>query len=265
MRFNRSPLRASKPESAAEMSFPFFKFSDADLQAKAGPLSEIYQNAAPFPHMVIDDFLPVEVAEAALSAFPSPEHPAWFDWKKGDTENQPKKLGVRHASRMEEMHPFMHNLCSAFNAYPFLHFLQTLSGIDHPLPDPYLYGGGMHQILPGGMLKVHADFNYHAPLGLYRKMNVLLYLNKNWEESYGGHLELWDKDLTRCAHRIAPLFNRCVIFNTSRTSYHGHPNILTCPEGMTRKSLAFYYYTHVADPDDVEAHSTLWKETTPTV
>jgi hypothetical protein len=105
-------------------------------------------------------------------------------------------------------------------------------------------GGGLHQIERGGYLKIHADFNRHPKFKLERRLNLLLYLNENWKEEYGGHLELWNREMTHFVHKILPTFNRCVIFNTTDTSYHGHPEPLACPQGMTRKSLALYYYSN---------------------
>ncbi len=144
----------------------------------------------------------------------------------------------------------------------FVNFLQLLTGIHGLIPDAYFHGGAFHQMLPGGKLDVHADFNVDEERKLRRRINVLVYFNKAWKDEYGGHLELWDKDLSECKQKIAPLFNRAVIFNTSSTSYHGHPRPLTCPKGMTRKSLAFYYYQ--SDPEVFKkdfAHNTLWQAT----
>jgi hypothetical protein len=101
----------------------------------------------------------------------------------------------------------------------------------------------LHQILPGGLLKIHADFGKHPVLKLERRLNVLVYLNKDWKEEYQGHFELWNKELTECKVRIAPIFNRLALFTTNSVSYHGHPDALMCPETMSRKSIAMYYYT----------------------
>jgi hypothetical protein len=115
------------------------------------------------------------------------------------------------------------------NSQPFLEFLCILTGINTLLPDPYFEGGGAHQIMPGGHLKIHADFNKHILTNLDRRLNVLIYLNKDWEESWGGHLEFWDKELKSPVKKILPIFNRMAIFTTTSTSYHGHPDPLKCP------------------------------------
>ena len=210
--------------------------------------------------MVIDDFLPRIAADALLARFPPPHAPFWFDWKSGDTVNQPRKQGLGHIARLEGADPFLFSVLFAFNSYPFIHFLETLTGIDGLIPDPHYHGGGLHQILPGGKLEIHADFNYLAKLGLYRRINVLFYMNRNWKPEYGGHLELWNRDMTRRARSLSPDFNRLVAFNTDSHSYHGHPEPVACPEGMTRKSLAFYYYSRGAGEAQPETHSTLWQK-----
>ncbi|HWB62556.1 MAG TPA: 2OG-Fe(II) oxygenase, partial [Chitinophagales bacterium] len=126
-------------------------------------------------------------------------------------------------------------------------------GIKNLVPDPVFEGGGLHQIKPGGYLKVHADFNKHRGTGLDRRLNVLIYLNENWDESYGGHFELWDKEMKNCEVKILPLFNRMAMFNTTDFSYHGHPNPLTCPPDRSRRSIALYYYSNGRPASEVTA------------
>jgi hypothetical protein len=240
---------------------PIFTFSQQQLAARAGRLAAAFRSAQPFPHVVIDDFLPDDVAQRVLKHFPPAEAPFWLDWTKRDTLHQPRKQGIGHASRLEGAPPYLHNVLFAFNSSAFLQFLETLSGIPALLPDPHFHGGGLHQILSGGKLAVHADSTILEPLKLYRRLNVLLYLNKHWQPAYGGDLELWNADGTRCEKKIAPIFNRMVVFETTRTSYHGHPQPLATPEGITRKSMALYYFT--SQPGSGERYDTSidWKET----
>ena len=149
-----------------------------------------------------------------------------------------------------------------FNSAVFISFLEKLTGIEGLIPDPYYRGGGMHQIIPGGFLKVHVDFNWHKKLNLERRLNIIFFLNKNWKEEYGGHFELWNKEMTKSEVKVLPVFNRMAIFSTSEDSFHGHPDLLKCPEGMTRKSLALYYYTSPATENQTmaaDSHSTLFR------
>lgn len=103
---------------------------------------------------------------------------------------------------------------------------------------------------------MHVDFSHHPSNGLYRRLNLLIYLNKEWKEEYGGHFELWTPDIKRCVRRILPIFNRCVVFATSSRSYHGHPEPLSCPPEEARKSLALYYFTRSGPDGDESIHNT---------
>ena len=220
-----------------------FTFRIASLEPIAKRLSMEYRNADPFPHVVIDDFLDARVADKVLKVFPEKDSSIWLDWHKRDTIHQPKKLGIGHARRLMDVSPYLQNILDAFNSYPFLSFLENLTGIRKLLPDPYFHGGGIHQILNGGRLDIHTDFNELSELDLFRRINVLFYLNKNWKSEYKGNLELWDTRMAECRKEVQPIFNRLVIFNTDKFSFHGHPKPLNTPEHITRKSLALYYYT----------------------
>jgi Rps23 Pro-64 3,4-dihydroxylase Tpa1-like proline 4-hydroxylase len=229
-------------------------FDDERVTNLAAQLHAAYTSADPFPHTVIDDFLPVELAERILGAFPRPEQLNWHHFDK----HHSKKLATRGDARLPEL---LHDVLMHFNSAACLRFLEGVTGITGLLPDPYFEGGGLHQIEPGGWLKIHTDFNYHKTLRLDRRINLILYLNKDWREEYNGHLELWDRSVTRCVRKVLPLFNRCVVFNTTDWSYHGHPEKLACPPGMTRKSLALYYYTNGRPKEEVSApHGTLWRD-----
>ena len=253
------PLRVSAAAEAQADADPFLVFDEAALERRADVLADAYRSAAPFPHTVIDDFLPRASAERILAAFPRADDGAWLDWRKRDVVHQPGKLGIGHADRLNRSHTFLRSALSAFNSTEVVSFLERLTGIQGLVPDPHFFGGGVHQILPGGRLSIHADFNWHGQLRLYRRVNLLLYLNKDWDEAWGGALELWDREMNACALRVAPIFNRAVIFNTDRDALHGHPDPLLAPDGVTRKSLALYYYTAEGRPEDLEARSTLWR------
>ncbi len=215
---------------------------------------EQYLNADPFPHIVIDNFLPPETLTPVLEEF-SVE-------RSGEWRNFQNAREVKLANNQDElMGPHIRHMLNQFNSGLACQFIEELTGIQGIIPDPYFWGGGQHQIEPGGFLKIHADFNKHPKLGLHRRINLLLYLNKDWDESYGGHLELWDLEMSRCVQRVLPIFNRCVIFTTTSTSWHGHPEPLSCPDGRARKSLALYYYTQDRPEEEIQGvHSTLFRE-----
>lgn len=223
------------------------------LQQLAESSAERYRQASPFPHIYFDDFLPIEAAEAALCEFPEPRQ---ISWEQFDNPLE-RKLAF---GTVEKLPPGPRDVLYFLNSRPMLRFLETLTGIEGVIPDPYFEGGGLHQIVPGGKLAVHADFNRHRKLKLDRRINVLIYLNKDWAEEYGGHFELWDRGMTRAEQRILPVFNRCAIFSTTSWSYHGHPTPLAAPPGRTRKSIATYYYTNGRPEEEMmDAHSTLFQ------
>src|SRR5262249_42493493 len=126
----------------------------------------------------------------------------------------------------------------------FLEALEKASGIQGLIPDPYYSGAGFHFTLTGGKLAIHADFNRHNQMKLDRRLNLLVYLNRDWKEEYDGHLELWDRAMTQCKKKFLPIFNRLVIFSTTDFSYHGQPETIKCPPHMNRKSIALYYFTN---------------------
>jgi hypothetical protein len=142
------------------------------------------------------------------------------------------------------------------------HFLELLSDVfDIPklLPDEELAGGGMHQTGPRGRLDVHVDFNYIPERQLHRRLNILIYFNKDWQSEWGGNLELWEKDVKFCRHSLEPIFNRCVVFETSEISFHG-VTAVRCPGDRARRSFAAYYYTREAPSHwKGDAHSTLFR------
>lgn len=231
---------------------PFF-FERAPLLELARRHAHAHQTANPFPHSVIDDFLPPQLLDTVLAEFPSPHTDGW---ERYDDPLQ-KKLGSRDE---ELLGPQTRLLLHEFNSAPFVRFLEELTGIEGLIPDPWFEGGGLHQIERGGLLKVHVDFNKHTLLKLDRRINVLLYLNKDWEEDWGGQLELWDTEMTEAKKRIIPAFNRMVVFNTTDFANHGHPDPLQCPPDRQRRSIALYYYSLGRPAAEVRAsHTTIFK------
>ena len=214
-----------------------------------------YLNAKPFPSIVLDNFFNEDFLSQIADEFPDLSKHQDVITYNNQNEKKFEAKGEKYFS--EKTKAFAHFL----NSQPMLEFLQELTGIKEKLlPDPYFVGGGYHEIKPGGLLKVHADFNKHEDFKLDRRINLLVYLNKDWEESYGGHFELWDETMTRADKKVLPIFNRVAIFSTTDFSYHGHPNPLTCPPDRSRKSLALYYYSNGRPKSEIsnKAHGTLF-------
>lgn len=231
------------------------------LQRNTGLWAEQYKNNKPFPHIVIDDFIQGAKLEEILDNFPPQNQPMK---RKSNSVNladgRPAQLLKKSYSDMEVSFP-VRQLLWQLNSGAFIGWLEQITGIDGLLPDPVLNGAGVHVTDRGGLLRIHADFNRHPKYHLERRINLLLYLNKDWEESYGGALELWNKTMTSCEQRILPIAGRCVIFSTTSHSYHGHPDPVACPDQMSRRSIALYYYTNGRPVEEQnEAHSTLWQE-----
>lgn len=239
-----------KPVAPAEWFF-FDRDRLTTLATEYGPQ---YRSARPFPFTVMDDFLPAPVVQKLVDEFPTPQSGHW-DVMENPVE---KKLATTDISALP---PFTQQVLNQFNSSTFILFLEALTGITGLIPDPHFVGGGLHQITRGGFLKVHADFNRHPLMNVDRRLNLLLYLNPGWQEEFGGHFELWDRNMERSERRILPTFNRCVVFSTTDHSFHGHPEPLACPEGTTRKSLALYYYTQGRPAAEASAvdHSTLFQ------
>ena len=227
----------------------------AYLASRADDLKRDWFSKKPFRYVIIDDFLPTGYVEEILAAYPQPDVEGW---DSTTYIHQKKKLTQRSGFPVPISRFF-----SLTASREFRELITKISGIPNLIDDPELVGGGLHQILRGGFLDVHVDYNFHPRTKLHRRLNLLLYLNKDWQPAYEGYLELWDLQANRQLERIAPIFNRGVIFETNEVSYHGHPQPLNAPPHITRKSLAIYYYTkELEDTSAAPEHNTLYRQTT---
>lgn len=214
---------------------------------------ERYLAGLPFPHISIDNFLRPDVIDAVIRDFPGRDSAPW----EAMVDKDQKKFSSNIVSKMA---PSVRRALYFLNSREVVNFLEKLTGIEGLIPDPHYAGGGCHELRPGGFLKVHADFNWHKQMRLDRRINLLIYLNKDWQSEYGGSLELWDTTMSHKVAEYAPLFNRCVIFNTTDTSFHGNPVPVNCPPDRSRQSLAFYYYTNGRPAGEVsQSHGTLFR------
>jgi Rps23 Pro-64 3,4-dihydroxylase Tpa1-like proline 4-hydroxylase len=211
---------------------------------------EIYRQNQPIPHIYIDNFFPEKILRDVVAEFPSsPTSEAdalsgdgagrTSPWFKSEINCQFLKLEITS----QNFGPATNYLISNLQSSTFIRFLERLTGISSLIPDPHHYGGGPHQTLSGGHLSLHLDYNFNEFLQLWRRVNVFVYLNEDWDDSWGGHLELWDANRTALVTALAPLFNRLVVFTASEVSWHGHPEPLKCPLSRQRNSLALYFYT----------------------
>jgi Rps23 Pro-64 3,4-dihydroxylase Tpa1-like proline 4-hydroxylase len=217
-----------------------------------------YKTATPYPHLVIDNLFNTIILDKIINEWPL----------KNSVNHENHNDGIfvknKRGSNSETLIPLytkyiLHQLCSP----NFLRSLEQITGIGGLIPDPYNFGGGLHETQSGGKLAVHIDYNKHYIYKLDRRINLLIYLNKNWKDEMGGNLELWDSNVSECVQSIPPIYNRTVIFSTISTAFHGQPEPVVCRADESRKSIALYYYSNgrpeeqkIAD----EQHSTLWKE-----
>jgi hypothetical protein len=216
----------------AERLFPYARWS-----SQLPVLARRYREGAPVPHLLLVDFLDSDVASLIAGEFPDPNTEAWTQYK----HHNENKLGM---AKRELFPPGLREVTDELNSPSFVSWLSEVTGIPDLFPDSSLEGGGLHQSSRGGFLNVHTDFSHHHYHKHWRRrVNLILYLNPDWQSEWGGSIELWDVDMRGCTAKYPPLLNHVLIFNTNEKSLHGFPEPLTCPQGVSRKSVALYYYT----------------------
>lgn len=210
-------------------------FNREQCAQRGRDLHQHYVSAQPFPHIVIDDFLSSDILARVLRDFPSSEGRSFYD---------DEQTRLKYQYRPDEIpSALVRNLFAELTGAAFIAFLEELTGIKGLIADHLFEGGGLHETKSGGRLGVHADYTLHKDLNVERRINLLVYLNDPWPAEYGGDLELWDKAMRQCKVKVQPVFGRAVIFNTTRDSWHGQPEPVTCPPDRSRKSIATYYFT----------------------
>jgi Rps23 Pro-64 3,4-dihydroxylase Tpa1-like proline 4-hydroxylase len=213
------------------------------------------RNARPFPYFCIDNFLNEEFADEIYQSFPSFQHAKGIG-REFASVNEKRKIEITDTAKFPAPIAKLNRLLASAT---FTEMMSDLMNIPDLVSDADLTGGGIHETNSGGRLDVHVDFNYIESKKLYRRLNILIYFNKDWKEEYGGYLDIWDRDVKKCYGSFAPMFNRACGFATSEISFHG-VTPLTCPPDVMRKSFATYYYTKEAPPGWAgQVHSTIFK------
>ena len=219
--------------------------SAKSIKILSSPESSVeYNQSSPFPFLVIDDFFREDIAKAVSKEFPDYSNSSLDNYSNAIEE---KKL-VNHWNKFGS---------STYKAFSYLcsdAFVSLLSGIavdsSGLKADIGLHGGGLHMHGPGGKLNVHMDYSIHPKLKLQRKLNLLIYLTPEWNADWGGSLGLYGNENENAPGKlfqdITPIFNRAVLFDVTKNSWHGLPSPIQCPEGITRNSLAVYY---LQEPD----------------
>lgn len=229
-----------------------------NLTENFNELKRDFHSKKPFKYIVFENFFLPDIAEEIYNSYPSIENGKWDGTTYIDQKNKFQKTKFEEGSLMQ-------NVFNELNSAEFLNWLQNLTEFEEEiLGDSDLFGGGLHQSTNGAFLNVHIDYNIHPKTQYHRRLNVLVYMNKNWKDEYEGHLELWDlsNDNKILLSKCAPTFNRCVIFETNEISFHGHPKPLKTPKEINRKSIATYYYTKTRPEHEIAAgHNTVYINT----
>jgi Rps23 Pro-64 3,4-dihydroxylase Tpa1-like proline 4-hydroxylase len=208
--------------------------------------------------VMFENFFYPEKAETILENYPTIKDGKWDGTTYLDQKNKFQKTKFEENGTMDKVF-------KELNSDAFLKWLQDVTEIeDELIGDEDLFGGGLHQSINGAFLNVHVDYNIHPTTKYHRRLNVLVYMNKDWKDEYEGHLELWDLSggEKKQLGKYAPSFNRCVIFETNEISFHGHPKELKTPGDVSRKSIATYYYTKTRPANEIaDNHNTIYVNT----
>ena len=218
-------------EVVARMAGPAVERMRAELPA----LRERYRAAQPYPHLVLDGYFDPEILDRVAAEFPSSGK---RDWLSYDTENEVKQTSRGVLDLPAFSQAFLWQMC----APAMMGVLREVTEQPDLCVDPIFHGGGLHESRRGGWLNMHADWTFHPALPLLRRLNMIVYLNRDWDPAWGGALELWDHETRTCGAKVEPLFNRAVIFPTTDETLHGFPDPMTCPADRTRKSASLFYW-----------------------
>lgn len=198
-----------------------------------------FNTAEPFPHIVFDNFFEHDIATQLSSEIPTSDSDVWFQYNN--------KIENKYTSNHWDRFPALtYKVFSHLASPEFTQQLSKLTGIFPLVSDIGLHGGGWHVHTRGGLLNVHKDYSIHPKLKLERALNIIIYLTPDWDVSWGGGLGLWtekDGHPDKLIQNVDCLFNRAVLFDTRKNSWHGLPEAINCPEDKRRTSIALYYLT----------------------
>ena len=192
--------------------------------------------ATPFPHLVIEGLFNPALLELVREEFDGHAAEAWKDVKSGYESTRRSQLGAA-------LGPASQIYFNILESGWFTRWLSEVTATPYLLTDPQRFGGGLHESQVGGAFAIHRDFNYHPHVGLKNEMVCITYLNHDWQDAWGGVLELWNAKDGQCQARVRPEFGHTLILPHGPASFHGHPGPLCPPEGVQRRSVAAYFYT----------------------
>ncbi|MDO9710324.1 2OG-Fe(II) oxygenase [Paracraurococcus lichenis] len=245
-------MTATRPAEAGLGSMPKTEDFDATVRrmvpfarlvAEREALRARFLAGKPYSNLVLDGYFQEDILDRVAADFPK-ETPR--DWIGYDTKDEIKRTSRGLVGVPPFAQAFLWQLCSE----PFLEILRDITGIEDLVADPLFHGGGLHESFRGGWLNIHADWTQHPHLPLVRRLNLIVYLNRDWDADWGGALELWGSKEGPAGARIEPFFNRAALFPTTEETLHGFPTPMTCPVGRSRKSVSIFYWA--PDPEQIE-------------
>ena len=223
------------------INLALFQKALAQLQQQAGVLHHAYITAKPYPHLVIDDLFAPEILDRLVAEFPKTEERDWLIW---DTQHELKTT----SKGIDELSLFTQIFCLWLNSQEVIKTIEQITSLDNLVGDPLFHGAGLHEMYRGGWLEMHADYTKHFSLPLMRKLNILIYLNRDWNVSWGGDLAMQNPGDRQSQISYPPLFNRTIIFPTTNKTFHGVPQPLACPINRSRQLLSIYYWSPIPMP-----------------
>ena len=196
---------------------------------------ENFKKAKPYENVVIPLFFKEEIANELRDNFPTPSKDEWNYYHN--------PIECKYSLNKFDEYPKIKELYNYLQSEEFINYIREISGIEDLEADPYLHGAGLHAYGNNGKLDIHLDYNIHPITKKERRLNLIIYLNKDWKEEYGGNLKLYDKDFNEVhdIYKYIPMWNTGFLFKTSDISYHGLPEPIKCPDDVYRKSIAIYY------------------------
>jgi len=223
------------------------------IPSDLGALRATYENAKPFPHVVIDNLFSASLLDSLLNEMAAMKQK---QWSRIEQDTRERTLRMRSAAELGKAGEAM---LSIVHSAPFLYLLSEITGVWQLIPDPYLQGAGYASMRRGDYFHVHSDRSVAYDTGLTRRLAMIVFLNKSWKPEYHGKLELWNDDASSCDATVEPLFNKTVIFEVAYPNFHGVPVPLACPADRSRQSFILYYHTvGIEGKTDVRPHSSIF-------
>ena len=208
-------------------------------------IDKLSLKTAPFDHIIIPDFINRDYYHEIESKIPSTPEKTWWKYEN--------PVEVKYAlDDLNTMHPAIRNVFYSLSHDNTIDRFKKIFNIPDLEYDPYCHGAGLHMHPRYGRLNMHIDYEIHPISNKQRRLNVILYLNDEWNQEWNGDTQLWDETVSNCVVKSYPKKNTAIIFVTTEQSWHGVPNIIMCPNDIYRKTLAFYYVSDIKNEKNID-------------